>query len=288
MKMEANAIDSAEFRGAQRKQWNVSATGWKEYSDFIDRSASAVSERLVELAGIEPGSRVLDVACGYGEPSLTAARVAGPDGSVVATDIAAEMLAYGRERAAAAGADNIEFVESDAASLDFPANSFDAAVSRWGIIFEPDAEAAAGRIRGFLEPGARMAISSWGPPERVPFLALPMRTAMERLNVPPPPPGTPGPMSRPTPEAIGGLLEGGGFSDVEVEETEVTFELDSAEEFTAYTKAIATPIRVMIEQHPPDVQEETWEAITNAAREAAGGDGPVRLSNLVLLASGTA
>jgi len=287
--MESNAIDSAEFRGAQRKQWNVSATGWKEYSDFIDRSASAVSDRLVELAGVGPGSRVLDVACGYGEPSLTAARVAGPDGRVVATDIAAEMLAYGRERATAAGADNIEFVESDAASLDFPADSFDAAVSRWGIIFEPDAEAAAGRVRGFLEPGSRMAISSWGPPERVPFLALPMRTAMERLNVPPPPPGTPGPLSRPTPEAIGGLLESGGFSDVEVEETEVIFELGSAEEFTVYTKAIATPIRVMIEQHPPDVQEETWAAITEAVRETTGaGDGPVRLSNQVLLAVGRA
>ena len=287
--MESNAIDSAEFRGAQRKQWNVSATGWKEYSDFIDRSASAVSDRLVELAGVGPGSRVLDVACGYGEPSLTAARVAGPDGSVVATDIAAEMIAYGRERAAAAGVDNIEFVESDAASLDFPANSFDAAVSRWGIIFEPDAEAAAGRIRGFLEPGSRMAISSWGPPERVPFLALPMRTAMERLNVPPPPPGTPGPLSRPTPEAIGGLLEGGGFSDVEVEETEVIFELDSAEAFTTYTKAIATPIRVMIEQHPPDVQEETWAAITDVVRErGGGGGGRVRLPNQVLLAAGRA
>ena len=104
-------------------------------------------------------SRVLDVAAGYGEPALTAARKAGPGGRVVATDISAEMLGFGRERAAAAGLGNVEFVESDASSLDFPPASFDAAVSRWGIIFEPDAEAAAGRIRGFLKPGARMAIA---------------------------------------------------------------------------------------------------------------------------------
>ena len=287
--MEPNAIDSAEFRGAQRKQWNVSATGWKEYSDFIDRSASAVSDRLVELAGVGPGSRVLDVACGYGEPSLTAARVAGPDGRVVATDIAAEMLAYGRERATAAGADNIEFVESDAASLDFPADSFDAAVSRWGIIFEPDAEAAAGRVRGFLEPGSRMAISSWGPPEKVPFLAVPMGTAMQRLGVPPPPPGTPGPMSRPTREAIAGLLEGGGFADVEVEEANVSFELPSPEEFTQFMKEIAPPITAMVAGHPQAVRDETWQAITEAAAAHAGGDGRVRFAdNLVLLASGRA
>src|SRR4029453_1730719 len=101
------------------------------------------------------------------------------------------------------------------------------------IIFEPDAEPAAERIRGFLKPGARMAISSWGEPDQVPFLSIPMRTTMERLNVPPPPPGTPGALSRPPPAAIGGLLEGGGFSKVAVEEDEVTFEFDSPEHFTA-------------------------------------------------------
>ena len=128
----------------------------------MDGATGHISERLVELAGVQPGSRVLDVAAGYGEPTRTAATVAGPEGSVVATDISAEMLAFARERAKAAGLDNIEFVESDAAGLDFPEDSFDAAVSRWGIIFEPDGEAAAGRIRGFLKPGAKMAISSWG------------------------------------------------------------------------------------------------------------------------------
>src|SRR5919204_316190 len=186
--MEKDTFDAAEFRERQRKQWNSAATGWRKWSQLIDRAASNISERLVDLAGVEPGSRVLDVAAGYGEPSLTAARRAGAEGSVVATDISAEMLAYGRERAAAAGLDNIEFVESDASSLDFPANSFDAALSRWGIIFEPEAETAAARIRGFLKPGARMAISSWGPPERVPMLSVAMRTVMGRFNIPPPPP----------------------------------------------------------------------------------------------------
>jgi enediyne biosynthesis protein CalE5 len=73
-------------------------------------------------------------------------REAGPEGRVVATDISAEMLAFGRERPAAAGSGNVEFMQTDASSLDFPLASFDAAVSRWGIIFEPDAETAARRI----------------------------------------------------------------------------------------------------------------------------------------------
>ena len=204
-------LDPADFRAAQHRHWDSAAVGWMQWSEFNDRADRHISERLVELAGVQPGSRVLDVAAGYGEPALTAARTAGPDGRVVATDISAEMLAFGRERAAAAGLDNVEFVESDASSLDFPPASFDAAVSRWGIIFEPDAEAAAARIRGFLKPGARMAISSWGEPDEVPFLSIPMRTTMERLNVPPPAgrerpgrsPGPPPPPSAGCSRAVG-------------------------------------------------------------------------------------
>jgi hypothetical protein len=131
-----------------------------------------------------------------------------------------------------------------------------------------------------------MAIASWGPPERVPFLSIPLGTAMRRLNVPPPPPGTPGPLSRPTPEALGGLLEGGGFSEVEVEQAELSFEWDSPEEFTEFVREIAPPITAIISPHPPEAQKETWAAITDAAREQADDGGALRLTNLVLMASG--
>jgi hypothetical protein len=179
-------------------------------------------------------------------------------------------------------------VESDAASLDFPECSFDAALSRWGIIFEPDAETAAARIRGFLEPGTRMAISSWGPPDRVPFMAIPMRVAMERLEVSPSPPGTPGALSRPTPEALGGLLEGAGFSEVEVDEAQATFEWQSPEEFTTYIREVSSSISAIVDPHPPHVQEETRAAITDVIGQEADDDGAVRLSNLVLLTAGRA
>jgi SAM-dependent methyltransferase len=286
--MQSTQIDQQEFRAVQRSHWNEASKSWREWSEFIDRSTAPVSERLVAMAGVEPGHRVLDVAAGYGEPSLTAARTVGAQGEVVATDISAGMLEYGRERAAAAQLQNVRFVECDAASLDFPPGGFDAALSRWGIIFEPDGEGAAARVRSFLKPGARMAISSWGPPERVPFMALPMATVMKLLEVPPPPPGTPGPMSRPTPAAIGGLLEGGGFSDVEVDELEVTFEYESAEEFTRSVRALAPPITNLVKPHPPEVQQQVWQAVTDSAHAHASDDGSVRLTNLVLVAAGRA
>jgi ubiquinone/menaquinone biosynthesis C-methylase UbiE len=286
--MESKAIDPVEFRDAQKESWDHAAAGWKKWSEWWDRYASSVSERLVQLADIEPGARVLDVAAGYGEPALTAARKAGSDGRVVATDISAEMLAFGRERAESAGVSNIEFMTSDANSLDFPHESFDAAVSRWGIIFEPDGEATAERVRGFLKPEAKFAISSWGEPETVPFIARPMKTALEFLGEEPPPPGTPGPLSRPTPEAIGGLLQGGGFSDVQVEEMELALDWASPEEFSVYIKDIVAPIIKMVEAHPEDVQEKAWKAIADDIRSEAESDDSLQLSNKVLLAVGTA
>jgi SAM-dependent methyltransferase len=284
----AAQIDAGEFRSRQRQDWNTASQGWRQWNELIDASTGTVSKRLVELAGIKAGDRVLDVAAGYGEPSLTAAKVVGPEGKVVATDISPGMLSFGRERAAAAGVENIEFIETDASSLDFPSGSFDAALSRWGIIFEPEGEATAGRVRGFLEPEAKMAISSWGPPDRVPMISLPMRTVLQKLNIEPPPPSTPGPLSRPTPEAIGGLLQGGGFSDVEVEELDIEFEWDSPELFTKYTEEIVAPITALVLKHPPEVQEATWQAVTDAVAVHAADDGKVRQKNLVLLAVGKA
>jgi enediyne biosynthesis protein CalE5 len=286
--MEAQGVDAVAFRDGQRDQWNKAATGWDKWSSVIDEGASPVSDRLVEIAGVQAGSRVLDVACGYGEPSLPAARKAGSEGSVVATDIAKAMLEFAAKRAADAGLDNIEFVESEAIALDFPEHSFDAALSRWGVIFEPEAEAALDRIRGFLKPGAKIAVSSWGTPEEVPFLAIPMRTTMQALDVPPPPPGMPGPLSRPTPEALTEVLEAGGFSDVEVQRMDATFDYESAAEFTQMVREIAPPITAMMADHPPEAQEAAWQAIESAIGEHAGDDGSVSLSNVVLLASGKA
>jgi SAM-dependent methyltransferase len=281
-------VEPVEFRTGQRTQWNAAAPGWQKWSVLWDRGAGPVSERLVELARIEPGHRVLDVAAGYGEPALAAARRAGPDGEVVATDISAEMLAFGRERAAAAGLDNVRFVEADAASLDFPAGSFDAALSRWGIIFEPEPERTAARIRDILKPGARMAIASWGSIDRVPMFALTLGTVVTLLEIPRPPPGTPGPLARPTREALAALLEGGGFSNVDVDSMEIVFAYASPEEFVTCLREIAPPITALLARYPPDVREQAWAAVIASARDAAGGDGPFTLSNQVLLAAGEA
>ena len=286
--MEAQHLDPVEFRDRQRKDWDTAAAGWRKWSELIDAGTQVVTDRLVELAEVKSGSRVLDIGCGYGQPSLTAAQAAGPEGRVIATDPAPEMLAYGRERAADRGLDNVEFINANAASLDFSEGAFDAALSRWGIIFEPEAETAAARIRGFMEQGTKMAISSWASPDQVPMVAMPMMTAFTVLEVPPPPAGTPGPLSRPTHEAISSLLGGGGFADLRVEEVNVAMTWGSAEEFTTFVKEIVAPLTALLASHPTDTQEAVWTAITTGAAERTGEDGAVTMDNRALLAVGTA
>ena len=138
-----------------------------------------MSRKLVELAGIGPGDTVLDVATGYGEPALTAARSVGPTGRVVATDIAADLLAFGRERAAQAGLDNVDFLEADAEALSFGEEEFDAILSRQGLQFLPDVSGTLRRLHRFLRRDGRLACAVWGPPGTVQF-ARPVPLILER------------------------------------------------------------------------------------------------------------
>src|SRR5581483_849080 len=138
--------DSENQKREQRRMWDESAAGWNKWWPSFERAAQPVNNRLVELAKIKPGHRVLDIATGTGEPAVTAARAVGASGRVVAVDQSPGMLALGRERAKSLGLGNIEFVESDAESMAFEDHAFDAAVCRWGLMFMPNLGAAVGKV----------------------------------------------------------------------------------------------------------------------------------------------
>jgi ubiquinone/menaquinone biosynthesis C-methylase UbiE len=190
--------NSDEFKAQQRQIWDNAAAGWQAWWETIERGAQKVNDKIVELAEIKSGDRVLDIATGIGEPAVTAAKKVMPSGKVVATDISPQMLAIAKTRAKSLGLDGImEFRESDGEKLDFPEPTakFDAVLSRWGLMFFPNLPAALVKIRDLLVTNGRLSAAVWSAPSKVPLLDLAFASVRKQINAPGPPPGTPGPFA---------------------------------------------------------------------------------------------
>lgn len=280
--MSAQPFDPVQYKAVQRRDWGSVATGWRQWWKTMEQGAQPVSDRLVELGGIQPGQRVLDLATGIGEPAVTAARIVTPTGRVVATDQAPQMLAIGQERAAELGLQNIEFHEMDAEALDLPPSSFDAVLCRWGLMFLPNLATALEQMYRLLASGGRLAAAVWSTPPNVPLISIAMGTVRQLLQAPPPPSGVPGPFSLADATVLEQALARAGFSQIHSERLTVTFEWASAEDYTRFQQAIAAPITAMLADQPAERQASVWGAVTDAARQHATAGGAVRLANEVI------
>jgi ubiquinone/menaquinone biosynthesis C-methylase UbiE len=228
--------------------------------------------------------RVLDVATGIGEPALTASRAVGAKGRVLGVDWAEQMVALARERARNAGRANVEFREMDAEKLELEPASFDAALSRWGIMLLLDPLAALRGIRRALKPAGRLAAAVWSTPEHVPMLAIPMMVAQRELGVPPPAPGTPGPTSLGAPGALEALLARAGFEDVMVEPVTVAMEFESPMQHREFLYDVSSSFRKALDDKPEDARARAWAAIEREVRRYATPTGRIRIEGRALCA----
>jgi enediyne biosynthesis protein CalE5 len=285
---ETTTFDPAQYKADLRTEWRNAAPGWRAWLEVLEAAdgGQAVSRALVQLARIGPGDSVLDVAAGYGEPGLTAARAVAPGGHVVCTDISAEMLAVGRERAAAAGLDNVEFLEFDSEELAFKEASFDAVLSRQGLQFLPDVAGVLARLHCFLKPGGRLAAAVWGPPQGVQF-AAPAPLIRAELQLPPPPAGIPGPFALADPGQLVRLVEAAGFTEVETGTVTAVYQTDSPELATRWLREVAPPITALVDAQPLEVQERVWAKVTQAWASYTTAGGRVRLENQAVWVTGT-
>ena len=147
------ASDGVKAQVRQTYQVTASAYG--------SRSVAVVARRLLELAQVQPGEVVLEVATGTGLVALEAAALVGSRGSVIGLDLTPEMLAIGRRRAGELRLSNVEFHEGDAEALPFPDAAFDAVLCGCGIFFLPDQAAALREWRCCLKPEGRVVFSTW-------------------------------------------------------------------------------------------------------------------------------
>ncbi|MGH9925520.1 MAG: class I SAM-dependent methyltransferase, partial [Nitrososphaeraceae archaeon] len=226
-------IDPSQFKQGQRESWDSVAAEWQKWWKTTETAAEKVSRRLIELAEIKPGSKVLDIATGIGEPAITAAKKVGDGGHVLATDISPQMLSIAKQRAISLGLQNvIEFKEGDAETIDLQTSTFNAELCRFGLMFLPDLKTGLSNLYRSLVHGGRLAAAVWASPDKVPFIALALNTVMKETNSPQPASGIPGPFSLSDENILTDSFINSRFTDINIDRINVVFNFNSAEDYT--------------------------------------------------------
>ncbi|WPH22772.1 class I SAM-dependent methyltransferase [Variovorax paradoxus] len=268
------AFNAAAFKTTTRAQWQAAAEAWHRWGPFLGRWLGDATETMFDLARIGPGSRVLDVAAGAGEQSIGAARRAGASGHVLATDIAPALLERAAADAKAAGLSNLETLELDGEALDtLPAGSFDAAISRVGLIYFPDQQRALAGMRRALRPGGRVSAVVYSTPERNAFFSIPVKIIRERARLPAPLPGQPGPFSLGAEGALEAAFAKAGLRDIEVRRVPSPVRLASAAECVRFERESFGALHQMMVGLGEAERASTWDAIEEALRQFEGSEG---------------
>ncbi len=275
-----------EVRERQRGDWDAVAGGWQRHREKMSGPASAITERMVDALRPGPGDRVLDLACGVGDPAFTIAERVGPGGYVLGLDLSSEMVRAARVWAEEHGVGNAEFRDIPSElELGVEPESFDAATCRLGLMFVPDPVAALRELRKALVPGGRVAVATWGLPERNPNFSLPMQIISRHADLPTAS-DTPGLFALPTPEDLGATLEAAGFSGVEAVAFETpVVKAKNAESYWYGLTALAGPLVSTLAPLPEERRQKIRKDIVEAISERFP-EGPVEMNGEVVVASG--
>ena len=258
-------FDPVQYKTTTRQQWEDAAEAWHRWGPTLDAWLGDATSSMLEAAGVTSGSRVLDVAAGAGGQTLAAARLVGPSGSVVATDISPTILTYAASSAVEAGLTNIEILEADGETLDaLPAKSFDAVVCRLGLIYFPDQERALAGMRRALRDGGRISAIVYSTPDRNEFFSVPVSIIRERAQLPAPQPGQPGPFSLGGPGVLEAALSTAGFSDVTVAAVPAPLRLPSAAECVRFERESFGALHQMLAGVAPDERPAVWNEVEMA------------------------
>ena len=226
------------------EQWRETAAYWAKHHHTIRTMFAPLTRALIEQAGIVQGQSVLDVAGGAGEPSLTIAETVGPHGSVMCTDAVAEMVEVAEAEAVSRGLKNVQFRQCTSDPLPFSNDSFDATVSRLGVMFFPDPLTGLREMLRVTKPGGRLALVVWAKSEFNPFTYLVTETVSRHVEIPPVDPNAPGAFRFAEPGKLARILTNAGAIDVE--ERVIKFDIAapiSPEEFWTMRSEISEILR---------------------------------------------
>ena len=248
--------------------WNEkSGPKWVAMQERLDAQLEPFSRAVLDRAALKPGERVLDIGCGCGASTFDAAARVSPGGSCTGADVSRPMLAHARDRAKAGAVTNVEFIEADAQVFTFPPATFDATISRFGVMFFADPVAAFANIRRALKSGGRLSFICWRPMMENPWVLIPLRAASQHLELPPPPdPSAPGPFAFGDAERLRAILGSAGFTGVQIDRHDSRLAIGGAGDIE---KAVDFAMEVgPVSGLLADKSEDLRQAVRSSIREA--------------------
>src|ERR671910_1877309 len=274
MTNEAPRFDSVKYKETTREQWQEAAEAWHRWEPTLEEWLGQATEIMLDMAGVGPGSRVLDVAAGAGGQTIAAARRVGPDGFVLATDISSNILEFAAESARQASLANVETRVMDGESLEgLEEGSFDAVISRVGLIYFPDQQKALAGMRRTLKPGGKIAAVVYSTPESNKFFSIPVSVIRRRAQLPPPLPGQPGPFSLGGEGVLEEAYREAGFREVRTQIVPSPLRLSSAAECVRFERESFGALHQMLSGLPESERGAVWEEIEEELGQFEGADG---------------
>jgi SAM-dependent methyltransferase len=268
--------------------WEGVSDGWKAHADDLEEGPHGeAAARMLDAAALQPGERVLELACGPAGVGLQAARAVQPDGSVRLTDFSEGMVQAARDRANELGVENVDFAVADAQKLDLPDDSFDAALCRFGYMLIGDPFAAMQETARVLRPGGRVALAVWGEPADNAWIMLPMRVLMEHFGAPPPDMDAPGLWAFRDHDRLRGMLANAGFGGVKVETLQTAERFASLDAWWQRLSDIAGPLQTLLSALSPADLATVRERVGSEAGPFTGPDGSLELPASINVAVAT-
>lgn len=270
-------MSEAEYREASKQQWSEAAPSWARAAEEEETGASGEATAwMLDAADLQPGERVLELACGAGRVGLQAAARVGPDGTVLCTDFSEAMVDAVAERVERLGVPNVGTRVCDAERLELDGQApFDAVLCRFGYMLMADPLQALRESARALRPGGRLVLAVWGPGEANPWLSIILNALIAHLNAPPPQPGQPGPFSLGDPARLRELIEQAGLADVEVAEIEAKQPYDSLAGWWDEILEVSGPLATMLNALPEEDRESIRATALAEAEQFATSDGAV-------------
>ena len=267
-------FDPVKYKETTREQWQEAAKAWHRWGPTLEEWLGQVTEIMLDMAGIGLGSRVLDVAAGAGGQTIAAARRVGPDGYVLATDISSNILEFTANSARQVGLSNVETCVMDGESLEeLEEGSFDAVISRVGLIYFPNQQKALAGMRRALKPGGKIAAVVYSTPENNKFFSVPISIIRRRAQLPPPLPGQPGPFSLGNPRVLEEVFESAGLTEVHSQVLSAPLHLPSAAECVRFERESFGALHQMLSGLDDTQREAAWAEIEQELRKFERPDG---------------